>query len=70
MLEEKTYVTVVGLEHGFFTTLFFCFFGGGLEIPKDPAREDSVAARFRGGPWGPTARGGTSSTWQIGRAHV
>ena len=59
---RKTYAMMVGREHGFFTTFFFCFFFGGLEIPEDPTLEDPVVARFRGGPCGPTARGGTSST--------
>ena len=70
MSAEKTYATVVGLERGFFTTLFFCFFFGGLEIPEDPALEDPVAACFRSGPCVPTARGGTSSTWPPESADV
>ena len=70
MSAGKTYATVVGLWRGFFASFFFCFFFGGLEVLEDPAWEDTVAARFRVGPLGPTARGGTSSTWSPESADV
>ena len=63
MSDENPYATVVGLCRGLEAVLFFlAFFGAGPVLSEDPAREDSVAARFRAGPLGPLARGGTSPT--------
>ena len=33
---------MTGLEPGFFTTFFFCFFFGGLVTPEDPALVSTV----------------------------
>ena len=55
MSAEKSYATVTGLARGFFPNFFLCFFFAGPVVLDDP-----VAARFWGGPLGPTARGGTS----------
>ena len=64
MSDENPYATVVGLCRGLEAIFFFLdFFGAGPVRSEDPAREDSAAARFRGGPVGPLARGGTSRTW-------
>ena len=69
--EKKSYATVVALCRGLYAGFFFLtFFGAGPEILEDPAREDSVAARFRGCPLGPAARGGTLCTWPPESADV
>ena len=64
MSAEGSYPTVVGLCRGLDSAFFFLdFFGAGPVMSEDPARDDSAAARFRGGPLVPFARGGVSCTW-------
>ena len=64
MSDENPYATVVGLCRGLYAGFFLLdFFAAGPEMSDDPAWEDSAAARFRAGPLGPLARGGTSRTW-------
>ena len=71
MLDENPYATVVGLCRGLEAVFFFRdFFGAGPVGSEDPAREDSAAVRFRGGPVGPLASGGTSRTWPPESADV
>ena len=64
MSAGKSYPTVVGLCRGLNAAFFFlALFDAGPVMSEDPAREDSAAARFRGGPLVPFATGGASCTW-------